>query len=105
MGEGSEFLDGLGLDLPNALSGKAHLLRDVALRVFRRIQVKPNPHDVALPLVEVADDLLKFLNYFVGQVVGSMKHIRPARRVIEEMAQEYADTMERLDAWAEANND
>jgi NAD(P)H-dependent flavin oxidoreductase YrpB (nitropropane dioxygenase family) len=47
----------------------------------------------------------QLINYFVGQVVGSMKHIRPARRVIEEMAQEYADTMERLDAWAEANNE
>ena len=47
----------------------------------------------------------QLINYFVGQVVGSMKHIRPARRVIEEMAQEYADTMERLDAWAEGKND
>ena len=47
----------------------------------------------------------QLINYFVGQVVGQMKHIRPARRVIEEMAQEYADTMERLDAWAEGKND
>jgi NAD(P)H-dependent flavin oxidoreductase YrpB (nitropropane dioxygenase family) len=47
----------------------------------------------------------QLINYFVGQVVGSMKHIQPARRVIEEMAQEYADTMERLDAWAEGSSD
>jgi hypothetical protein len=42
----------------------------------------------------------QLINYFVGQVVGSMKHVRPARRVVEELVQEYADTMERLDAWA-----
>lgn len=40
-------------------------------------------------------------NYFVGQVVGSMNHVRPARAVVEEMIQEYADTMERLNQWAE----
>ena len=40
-------------------------------------------------------------NYYVGQVVGSMNHIRSARSVVEEMVQEYADTMERLDNWAE----
>jgi NAD(P)H-dependent flavin oxidoreductase YrpB (nitropropane dioxygenase family) len=40
-------------------------------------------------------------NYFVGQVVGSLDHIKSVRTVMEEFAQEYADTMERLDEWAE----
>jgi NAD(P)H-dependent flavin oxidoreductase YrpB (nitropropane dioxygenase family) len=40
-------------------------------------------------------------NYFVGQVVGSMNHVKSVRTVMEELAGEYVDTMERLDAWAE----
>jgi len=39
-------------------------------------------------------------NYFVGQIVGSMNHVKSVRTVMEELATEYADTMERLDAWA-----
>jgi NAD(P)H-dependent flavin oxidoreductase YrpB (nitropropane dioxygenase family) len=39
-------------------------------------------------------------NYFVGQVVGSMNHVKSVRAVMEELAVEYADTMERLDEWA-----
>jgi NAD(P)H-dependent flavin oxidoreductase YrpB (nitropropane dioxygenase family) len=40
-------------------------------------------------------------NYFVGQVVGSMNHVKSVRSVMEELAVEYADTMERLDALIE----
>jgi NAD(P)H-dependent flavin oxidoreductase YrpB (nitropropane dioxygenase family) len=40
-------------------------------------------------------------NYFVGQIVGSMRHVRSVRSVMEDFATEYADTMERLDALAE----
>jgi NAD(P)H-dependent flavin oxidoreductase YrpB (nitropropane dioxygenase family) len=40
-------------------------------------------------------------NYFVGQIVGSMNHTKSVRTVMEELAIEYADTMERLDEWAE----
>jgi NAD(P)H-dependent flavin oxidoreductase YrpB (nitropropane dioxygenase family) len=40
-------------------------------------------------------------NYFVGQIVGSMNHTKSVRTVMEELAVEYADTMERLDEWAE----
>jgi NAD(P)H-dependent flavin oxidoreductase YrpB (nitropropane dioxygenase family) len=40
-------------------------------------------------------------NYFVGQIVGSMNHVKSVRSVVEELVQEYADTMERLDDWAE----
>jgi NAD(P)H-dependent flavin oxidoreductase YrpB (nitropropane dioxygenase family) len=39
-------------------------------------------------------------NYFVGQVVGSMNHVKSVRAVMEELATGYADTMERLDEWA-----
>ncbi len=38
-------------------------------------------------------------NYFVGQVVGSMNHVKSVRSVMEEFAVEYADTMERLDGF------
>jgi NAD(P)H-dependent flavin oxidoreductase YrpB (nitropropane dioxygenase family) len=40
------------------------------------------------------------INYFVGQIVGSMKQVKSVRSVIEELVQEYADTMEELDALA-----
>ena len=40
-------------------------------------------------------------NYFVGQIVGSMNQVKSVRTVVEEMVQEYADAMERLDKWAE----
>lgn len=41
-------------------------------------------------------------NYFVGQIVGSMNHVKSVRTVMEELAIEYADTMERLDGWADS---
>jgi NAD(P)H-dependent flavin oxidoreductase YrpB (nitropropane dioxygenase family) len=40
-------------------------------------------------------------NYFVGQIVGSLNEVKSVRTVIEELVGEYADTMERLDDWAE----
>ena len=40
------------------------------------------------------------INYFVGQIVGSMNEVRSVRSVVEEMVQEYVDTMERVDGWA-----
>ena len=42
-------------------------------------------------------------NYFVGQIVGSLNHVKSVRTVVEELVQEYADTMERLDDWAEGD--
>jgi NAD(P)H-dependent flavin oxidoreductase YrpB (nitropropane dioxygenase family) len=44
-------------------------------------------------------------NYFVGQIVGSMNHVKSVRSVVEELAGEYADTMERLDDWAAGEDD
>ncbi len=35
----------------------------------------------------------QLVNYFVGQVVGSMNTIRPARQVVFDIMQEYADTI------------
>ncbi len=40
-------------------------------------------------------------NYFVGQIVGTMNHVKSVRTVMEEFAHEYADTMERLDGFIE----
>ncbi len=43
----------------------------------------------------------ELINYYVGQVVGSMNHVKSVRSVVEELVQEYVDTMERIDRWAE----
>jgi NAD(P)H-dependent flavin oxidoreductase YrpB (nitropropane dioxygenase family) len=37
-------------------------------------------------------------NYFVGQVVGRMNAVKPARQVVEDMVAEYIDAVERLQA-------
>ena len=36
--------------------------------------------------------------YFVGQVVGQMNDAKSARRVVQEMVEEYVAVMERLDS-------
>ena len=43
-----------------------------------------------------AQDLI---NQFVGQIVGSMNEVQSVRNVVEEMIQEYVDTMDRLEGW------
>lgn len=43
----------------------------------------------------------QLINYFVGQIVGSMNHVKSVRAVMEEFATGYADTMEKLDELAE----
>jgi len=43
----------------------------------------------------------QLVNYFVGQVVGSMQRVQPARRVVTEMVEELAHTMLELDAYVE----
>jgi len=43
----------------------------------------------------------QLINYFVGQVVGSLNQVKSVRSVVEELVQDYADTMERLDDWAQ----
>jgi hypothetical protein len=36
--------------------------------------------------------------YFVGQVVGSLDRVRPARSVVLDMVEEYIDTIGQLDS-------
>jgi NAD(P)H-dependent flavin oxidoreductase YrpB (nitropropane dioxygenase family) len=43
----------------------------------------------------------QLINYFVGQVVGSMNDVQSVRSVVEQMVQQYADAMERIDRWAD----
>jgi hypothetical protein len=40
--------------------------------------------------------------YFVGQVVGTMNTVKPARRVVLEMVEEFIDAVERLDGLLES---
>ena len=55
------------------------LLVDYALRRIRRAAEAGTPGAVQL------------VNYFVGQVVGSLDAVRPARQVLHEMVEEYVD--------------
>jgi NAD(P)H-dependent flavin oxidoreductase YrpB (nitropropane dioxygenase family) len=63
------------------------LVREARARIARTAHNNPGAAQLA--------------NYFVGQIVGSMNHVKSVRTVMEEFALEYADTMERLDALAE----
>lgn len=40
----------------------------------------------------------KLVNYFVGQIVGSMNQVKPASKVVFEMVEEYLETIDRLSA-------
>ena len=57
------------------------LLVDYALHRIRRAAAAGSPGAVQL------------VNYFVGQVVGSLDAVRPARQVLLEMIEEYVDTV------------
>jgi len=39
---------------------------------------------------------MQLINYFVGQVVGSLDSVRPARQVLHEMIEEYVDVVSGL---------
>ena len=41
--------------------------------------------------------------YFVGQIVGSMNTVRPSRRVVQEMIEEFIDAIERLNGFLTAD--
>ena len=62
------------------------LTREAQARISRTAHKSPGANEL--------------INYFVGQIVGSMNDVRSVRSVVEELVQEYADTMERLDGWA-----
>jgi NAD(P)H-dependent flavin oxidoreductase YrpB (nitropropane dioxygenase family) len=57
------------------------LLVDYALHRIRRAAAAGAPGAVQL------------INYFVGQVVGSLDAVRPARQVLHEMIEEYVETV------------
>ena len=40
---------------------------------------------------------VELANYFVGQIVGSMNHVKSVRTVMQELVTEYVDALERLD--------
>jgi NAD(P)H-dependent flavin oxidoreductase YrpB (nitropropane dioxygenase family) len=42
-------------------------------------------------------------NYFVGQCVGLMNTVKPARQVVYDMVEEFADALERLNKIAETD--
>jgi NAD(P)H-dependent flavin oxidoreductase YrpB (nitropropane dioxygenase family) len=60
------------------------LLVDYALHRIRRAAGAGSPGAVQL------------INYFVGQVVGSLDTVRPARQVLREMIEEYVDVVSGL---------
>jgi len=67
------------------------LVREAQARISRTAHNSPGSEELC--------------NYFVGQIVGSMNHVKSVRTVIEDLVGEYADTMERLDDWAEGKTD
>ena len=44
----------------------------------------------------------QLVNYFVGQIVGSMNQVKSARQVVMDMVEEYIETMDRLNAQMQA---
>ena len=70
---------------------QSRLVREAQARISRTAHKNPGAEQLA--------------NYFVGQIVGSMNQVKSVRSVVEELVQEYADTMERLDDWAEGEAD
>ncbi len=41
---------------------------------------------------------LRLANYFVGQVVGRLNTVKPARQVVYDMIEEFTEVLERLTA-------
>jgi NAD(P)H-dependent flavin oxidoreductase YrpB (nitropropane dioxygenase family) len=51
-------------------------------------------HDPATKAAQLA-------NYFVGQIVGEMNQVKPTRRVVLEMVEEFIDAMQRVESMME----
>ena len=62
------------------------LVREAQARISRTAHKSPGAAELA--------------NYFVGQIVGSMNHVKSVRTVMQELVSEYADTLERLEKWS-----
>jgi len=65
------------------------LVREAQSRIARTAHKSPGAAELA--------------NYFVGQIVGSMNHVKSVRTVMQELVSEYADTLDRLDRWSGRN--
>ncbi len=63
------------------------LIREAQARIARSAHKSPGAAELS--------------NYFVGQIVGSLNHVKSVRSVIEELVSGYADTMARLDELAD----
>ncbi len=72
---------------PLAMPLQPRLAREAQERIARTAHKSPGAKEL--------------INYFVGQVVGSLNQVKSVRSVVEELVQGYADTMERLDELAE----
>jgi NAD(P)H-dependent flavin oxidoreductase YrpB (nitropropane dioxygenase family) len=68
---------------PLGMPQHGELIAEAKARISRSARTSPGAKQLA--------------NYFVGQVVGRLNSVKPARQVIEEMVSEYIDTMERFD--------
>jgi NAD(P)H-dependent flavin oxidoreductase YrpB (nitropropane dioxygenase family) len=66
----------LAMPLQGALVARAQA------RIARTTRTNPGSRELA--------------NYFVGQVVGRMNQVKPARQVVLEMVNEYADVVEKF---------
>jgi NAD(P)H-dependent flavin oxidoreductase YrpB (nitropropane dioxygenase family) len=62
------------------------LVREAQARIRRSAHKSPGAAELA--------------NYFVGQIVGSMNQVKSVRSVMRELVSEYADTLERMEAWS-----
>ncbi len=68
---------------PLGMPQHVELIAEAKARISRAAHSNPGARQLA--------------NYFVGQVVGRMNSVKPARQVVEEMVAEYIDTMERFE--------
>ena len=62
------------------------LVREAQARISRTAHKSPGAAELA--------------NYFVGQIVGSMNHVKSVRTVMQELVSEYVDTLDRLEKWS-----
>lgn len=99
-----------------SLTGKpARMLRTAWTDEWERVDT-PDPLGMPLQTALIGDPQFRIhraanqpdskardlATYFVGQVVGSLDKVRPAKNVLLDMVEEYIDTMQRLDRLMEA---
>jgi NAD(P)H-dependent flavin oxidoreductase YrpB (nitropropane dioxygenase family) len=80
-----------GPDSPGSLPMPLQMIvAEGAMRHINKVAESGNPGAVELA------------NYFVGQCVGMMNTVKPARQVVYDMIEEFADALERLNKITEA---